>query len=53
MSTETERNRSGSADGRANSTGNADYRGPYGYGRRAHGSDPRAQYGFAAQRHGS
>jgi hypothetical protein len=26
--------------------GQADYRGPYGYGRPAHGSDSNAQYGF-------
>jgi hypothetical protein len=30
--------------------GDRDYRGPYGFGRRAHGSQPGAQYGFGESR---
>ena len=29
-------------------SGRGDYRGAYGYGRPAHGSDPRGKYGFPA-----
>ena len=54
MSSETGRTRSGSADDRqANSAGDRDSRGSYGYDRRAHGSDPAAHYAFGTLKRGS
>ena len=35
-----------SSDWQGLSSGEEDYRGRYGYGRPAHGSDPSARYGF-------